>query len=267
MDNVSCNKIDNKINEEIKISVAIPYYNNSQFMKETLEPMLKDDRINEIVIVDDCSKDLGNLINLIKNISIDNTKIRLYKNIMNVGVYLNKLKSLSLCNNEWAILFDSDNKLDKSYIDTLYQNLPWNETYVYAPSWANTLPDYAPYLDYRKYNNNVIDARKVMELRDEIHFKCMMNTCNYFVNVEKYSECMNKYKEDYNYERISSLDSKTLFTDWICEGNSVYVVKDLTYRHRVHPNSNYNLANKSYEKQVHSMLDKKITDYVNSLTS
>ena len=36
---------------ERKISVAIPYYNNSKFMRKTLETLINDDRINEIIIL------------------------------------------------------------------------------------------------------------------------------------------------------------------------------------------------------------------------
>lgn len=247
------------------ISVAIPYYNNSQFMKETLSPMINDDRISEIIIVDDKSNDLDKLIKIILELKCN--KIKLYKNDKNLGVYLNKLKSVSLCSNKWTILFDSDNILDKTYIDTLYSAYPWNDKYIYAPAWANALPDYAPNLDYRKFDNTLFDAKKVIDTRSDTRFGCLMNTCNYFINVKNYTNCMNKYKDNYNYYIISSLDSKTLFTDWICNGNYVYVLKDLVYRHRVHPTSNYTLADKSYENRVHYILDKKVYDYFNSLNN
>ena len=36
-------------------------------------------------------------------------KIKLYQNTNNLGCYHNKLKSISYCSNDWAILLDSDN--------------------------------------------------------------------------------------------------------------------------------------------------------------
>ena len=39
-----------------KISVVIPYYNRSDLIKETLAPLLIDNRIDDIVLCDDRSK-------------------------------------------------------------------------------------------------------------------------------------------------------------------------------------------------------------------
>ena len=63
---------------ERKISVAIPYYNNSKFMNKTLETLLVDKRINEIIITDDMSKDILTLKELINN--LNTSKIKLFVN-------------------------------------------------------------------------------------------------------------------------------------------------------------------------------------------
>ena len=48
-----------------QISVTIPHYNNARFMRETLEYILNDERISEIIICDDCSKDFEELQSIV----------------------------------------------------------------------------------------------------------------------------------------------------------------------------------------------------------
>ena len=120
------------------ISVAIPHYNNARFMPKTLEHILNDDRIVEIIICDDRSKDFDELEALIKK--LDNNKIILFKNEKNIGCYHNKLHTLTKCNQEWVILLDSDNIINKEYIDILYEIEKWNNNIIFAPMWAKTFP-------------------------------------------------------------------------------------------------------------------------------
>lgn len=241
-----------------KISVAIPHYNNSKYFRDTLGPLIKDDRVNEIVVCDDVSKDVEELKNIITELNVNN-KIKLHINEKNLGCYHNKLNSLSKCSNEWAIILDSDNIVDTDYLDCLYNIGTWNDKLIYAPSWAQTFPNKSSrYMDYRKYSDATITKPLFLSLFNDIHFTCLMNTCNYFVPVQKYVNCMNQYT--YNREVINSLDSAVLFSDWLKDDNFVYIVPNMFYKHRLHSDSNYMLANKRYERQVKQ-------DMINKLSS
>ena len=61
--------------EKYKISVIIPIYNSSKFIKRCINTLAKQDfkMAFEIIFVDDASKD--NSIDLIKKIKLDNVKI------------------------------------------------------------------------------------------------------------------------------------------------------------------------------------------------
>ena len=85
---------------ERKISVAIPYYNNSKFMNKTLETLLVDKRINEIIITDDMSKkDISTLKELINN--LNTSKIKLFENVFkNLYCYHNKITAVIKCSND-----------------------------------------------------------------------------------------------------------------------------------------------------------------------
>jgi glycosyltransferase involved in cell wall biosynthesis len=242
-----------------KISLAIPYYNNSRFMYNTLLYPSKDDRINEIIICDDKSEDLDDLNKIIKSINSD--KIKVIINNENLGVYLNKIRSLKYCTNERAILFDSDNILDENYVNILYTK-EWDEKTIYLSGFVSKIDDYNNVFDsfdYRKYEG-VIDKLNFKDKNyNEILFKTMMNTCNYFVPVKKYIECSEKNSIEYDTKLISALDSITLLSDWLVDGNAFDVIKDLTYKHRIHQNSSYlKYANKIDEAAWINILYKKI---------
>jgi glycosyltransferase involved in cell wall biosynthesis len=238
------------------ISIAIPHYNNAEFMTDTLENIVDDVRVAEIIICDDCSNDIEKLESLIKK--INNDKIILFKNEKNIGCYHNKLHTLTKCNHDWVILLDSDNIINKEYIDTLFSIETWNNTLIYAPMWAKTFPGSpSQSLNYSKFKNKFIEHTNYLNYFDDIVFKCLINTCNYFIPVKPYLQIMNKYT--YQREVIDSLDSAVLFTDWLCAKNKVLVVENLTYSHRLHRNSNYTLSSsKKYTNLVENNLISKI---------
>lgn len=255
------NYIKNKIEKERKISVTIPYYNNSSFINDTLESLINDNRIYEIIICDDKSDDIQNLEEIIKKLNCN--KIKLYKNDYNLGCYHNKINSVSKCSCDWAILLDSDNIYDKNSIDAIFQIPFWDMTTIYCPSWAITFPgNPSPMLDYRNYPN-IISKQVYLDNFYNDNFQCLINTCNYFLPVNNFYNCMKDIQQSYDRKYIDSLDSAVLFTDWLSNSNIFKVVDLLQYKHRLHPNSNY-VVSKSheYDNETKNMLITKIKNSI-----
>lgn len=240
------------------ISVGIPHYNNARYMPDTLRHIIDDSRINEIVICDDVSKDLDALEKYL--ISINSSKIKLYKNPKNLGCYLNKLEVISKCTNDYVLILDSDNSVNDDTINILYNLKEWNENIIYAPAWAKTFPGIpSPNLDYRSMANLLVDKKYCLENFDVQRFKCLMNTCNYFLPKINYLNCMNKYKNLYIRDEIDSLDSMILLSDWFENNNNkLFIVKDFIYNHRLHSNSNYVKAIKKYENIIFQRIKYKL---------
>lgn len=240
----------------MKISIAIPFYNNSRFMEKTLEYIITDDRISEIIITDDKSDDdnLNKLIEIIEGIP----KIKLIKNHKNIGVFPNKIKALSLCSNEWGILLDSDNTLGKDYIDILFSNLPWDDKIIYAPEWAKTFPGNPSHmLDYKWLSNKTIDKVKTRDLRSNAKFKCFVNTGNYFLNVKKFITTMNSSDLKFN-DSMSCIDVFYANHIWLMNGNKIKVIKGMQYLHRLHGQSTYTVKSKSKQKYWENQFFNKI---------
>lgn len=239
------------------ISIAIPYYNNSNFMNETLKTIVNDNRISEIVICDDKSNDIGALKKKLEDIS--SNKVKLFENKKNMGCYHNKINSVTKCTNEWCILLDSDNYLEKDYLDRLFEINDWEKNTIYVPDRPKTFPGTpSQNMDYRKYSDQYITKEKYINNFNNINFQCLINTCNYFLPCKEFVLCMKDGFNTYNRNIIDCLDSAVLFTDWLCK-NKIKVVKGLEYYHRLHSNSNYmNGLSRKYEGNVKAQLLSKI---------
>jgi glycosyltransferase involved in cell wall biosynthesis len=208
---------------------------------EAINVSIHDDRVNEIIICDDNSNDIIKLEKIIND--INSTKIKLYKNQINLGCYHNKIETISKCTNEWAILLDSDNVIGKDYIDTLFNITEWEKNIIYHPCWAKTFPsEPSVFLDFRCYNNTIITKTFYLNNFNNNNFQCLINNCNYFLPVNSFIKCMNQYKDIHKREEMDVLDSAVLFTDWLLNNNNFIVVENLIYGHRLHPNSNYMLS-------------------------
>jgi glycosyltransferase involved in cell wall biosynthesis len=247
-----------------KISLAIPHYNNSNFIFDAILPALTDNKVSEIIICDDYSNDIDNLLILLNN--INNNKIKLFINNENKGAYHNKIDTLSKCTNEWAILLDSDNIISSSYIDKLFEIPQWDKTVIYAPSNAVTFPGYPnPDLNFSIYEKIIITKNVYINEFENDIFRCLTNNCNYFLPVKTFLSCMKPVRYLYDRSKMEALDGVALFTDWIHNNNTFIIVEGLQYHHRIHPNSMYALSKtKIYGDEVREKLLEKILTIPNT---
>ena len=104
-----------KENKLQKISVGIPTFNSSIYLEECLRSLLKQKTIDEILISDDCSKDLE-LFKIEEIVGKYNKKlpIILYKNPKNQGAFVNKLNLIHASKNKYIYILDSDNIAGKN---------------------------------------------------------------------------------------------------------------------------------------------------------
>lgn len=223
----------------MKLSLALTNYNRYEMLLESFDKVLKDDRISEIVISDDCSErsiydKLVNEFQLPKY-----HKVKMFRNEINVNMSRNKFKVISYCENQWAILFDSDNIIDLDYLDAL-------ETCEVAMSDPAIIfmPDFAkPGFNYTKFGGNFIDSYNAGKIVLDSMGNCCFNTANYVVNRDYY---MSVYK--HNPEHLAS-DTIWHNLNHLKYGGSFYVVPTMEYFHRQHPGSgflqdiNINMAN------------------------
>lgn len=208
-----------------KINVCIPYYNRADMVMETLEYLLIDDRIDEIIMMDDCSP-IEDYYKLIEN-TWNMKKVKLVKNIKNFHVQHNKRNAISFSKNEWCIILDNDNQINKDFVDKLFQIENWNKNIIYHPACA------CPTFDYRQFNGQTITKENVNKYCDYPIVMTLLNTNNYFVNRDEF---LRVYQ--YNSE-VRGADGLYNSYNWLRVSNGIFMVHDLIYQHRVHIGSEF----------------------------
>ncbi len=89
----------------MKISVCMASYNGSKFIKNQITSILSQlAKSDQLVIVDDCSFD--NTVNIIE--SIKDPRIKLFKNIKNIGVVGTFNRALKIAKGDIVLLSDQD---------------------------------------------------------------------------------------------------------------------------------------------------------------
>ena len=102
-------------------TIVIPTYNSSKYLEELLSSALYLKHLNELIIVDDNSKDVEfkQLLNIIEKHKYQKLNIKITRNEVNLGGFRNKRKGVSLSSNEVIYQVDSDNVLSKKTINFL----------------------------------------------------------------------------------------------------------------------------------------------------
>lgn len=210
------------------LTLAITTFNRTDMLYECFSAIRNDERITEIVIVDDCSspacfQHLSTYFELLKC-----DKIKIFRNNSNLGVYRNKKRSVELSTSEWVIVFDSDNIIGKDYIDRIF-SFDWNPDHAYLPEFAK------PTFDYRNFSGMTIAKNNAASISQHRGFGALINTMNALYHKETYLQL-------WNTETIiepNNSDSIYLNYLFLNAGKKLSVVKGLEYFHRVHKGSHY----------------------------
>jgi len=206
------------------ISLCITSWNRDSLTFDCFRQVLNDERVSEIVIVDDHSDEriYNNLVFMCNGLD----KVKIYRNETNLGCYHNKRRSVELASNKWVIVFDSDNTMTKEYLDAIPE--VWVESNIYQPEFAR------PHFDFTKFAGSVISKEFVKGYMRQKHFTTMLNAMNFFINREKYLEVFDTSKSE-----PWTADSIYFNYLWLKAGYKIYVVPNLQYDHLVHNGSHY----------------------------
>ncbi len=237
------------------ITVAIPYYNCEKYLEQALEIPLSSDFVSEIIIHDDCSDN---------KIESTHPKIKVYRNETNVGAFKNKYLAVSKSTNEWVYLLDSDNYFFENSLE-IVKNINTQRGKYYSPSQLHLVDDgLDPKLDGKivKYDFRSVDSNEAKELlKSEFweEFCWFINTGNFFVHRDDYIQSMKDVYEDSNYPYFEA-DAIVFCYNWLKKRNSIEIIENLCYNHRVRSNSyshsvgNRNTNSLEYHKNLMAQL-------------
>lgn len=208
-----------------KISLCIPTWEREEMLYESFMGVYEDPRISEIVIVDDCSN--PDLFERVQNFCNFHPKIKLFRNAINLDCYRNKREAISKAANQWLIILDSDNIIDTSYLDRIFEIKEWTKDVAYMPSFA------MPLFNYEAYEYVLFSKYNIAEYIDKPMVSTCLNCFNYFVNRDEY---LKVWQSDIDPHTADSLLHNY---NWLCANNLIYIVPKLYYQHRVHDGSHY----------------------------
>lgn len=209
----------------MKLTLAITVYNRYEMLLESFANVIDDDRIDQILIMDDHSDE--EYWKKIKDLPAYNPKIKVVRQLQNRGMSVNKRDAIFNSKNEWVIIGDSDNVFGKDYVDALFKGTDWASRVIHCPEFAK------PHFDYRN----------IPQVYNIKHFgkpdfsnpmvSCFFNTCNYVVNREKYLSVWQENK--------GVIASDTIWFNylWLKAGNYFDIVDNMQYVHRVHDGSGF----------------------------
>lgn len=209
------------------ISIAIPYHGDRlKWVSKTVQNVHDIEGLQEIVFtIDPSSYPYDNLIEYSKSYP----KVKIHINDRTLMVFRNKIKAVSMCNSPWVILLDSDNVIDRNYLNIALSTNK-QDNIIYQPSKA------LPHLDYSSLNGMVITKENIKSLITDRTVEMAFNTCNYILNRGEWLEAVNSF------DGIKDpTGSDTAQINYLClkKGMSLCIVKDLEYQHAVHDGSTY----------------------------
>lgn len=207
-------------------SLALTTYNRPEMTIESFNQVINDTRISEVVIVDDFSKakHINKLHDYVRHHKYYD-KIKLHLNQKNLGMMANKKRAIELSNFNWVIILDSDNIIDKSYLNAIPERL--NTEVIYCPSFAK------PHFDYRKFSGWLVGPEEAKKMVKDNMGNACLNTCNYLVHRETY---LSVWENDLE---VKGTDTISFAIQWFKAGKRFYITPKLEYNHRVHKGSGF----------------------------
>lgn len=232
----------------MKISIAIPFYNTSRYLRQALKLGLQDDRVSEIVIVDDCSKQEE--YEKLREITKPYSKVKVCRNIMNVGELRNTYTAFCFCSNAWVITLHGDNYLLPEYIDAIYKIPIWQKDIIYCPAYGNHKG-----IDYRQFAGQCFHRYNIGEFFEEhpAVIGTFLNTGNNFGHRFSFLEIATRILD---FPKKAYIDGVFNY-EWLKSGHFLCVVEGMNYVHRMHKNSAWRV-NKKHIKPAWDKIIKKL---------
>lgn len=104
------------------ISILITVYNRANFIAEAIESVLASTYTDfEVIIVDDCSEDKS--VEIAKGFEKLDNRIKVYKNLTNLGDYNNRNKAASYATGEYLKYLDADDLLYPHCLEVMVKAL------------------------------------------------------------------------------------------------------------------------------------------------
>jgi GT2 family glycosyltransferase len=262
------------------ISLAIPFFNTSEYFTDCIKYAIDDDFVDEIIVNDDCSRqdEFDKLLSLVAG----KDKVKVFRNDHNLGAFRNKYVTVKNCSNLWVYLLDSDNYPFEETYDVIrgipddYSDICFapRKLYYYKDSTKlkfrekfkqmiksllilkNKYGEYENIADHSfKYDQIGLKETKDAIREETEWFDFFINTGNYVFNRDMYLDSLKEAFED---ERTPLLhaDTAAAFYFWLKNDGKFVVVDKLRHIHRIRPESYWHACGSDSMNSVNYYKDK-----------
>ncbi len=144
---------------EIKLSVIIPAFNAASYLSETLNSLINQSHVKEILIVDDGSTD--NTFQLINQYTQRYSHIHSFQNDVNRGISYSRNKAIYAARSDWVLFMDADDVAADDLCEKLIYELLRLVPTIPAQPWHLIYPAYLQIDQHGTNINGVIRGRKL----------------------------------------------------------------------------------------------------------
>ena len=213
------------INNDL-ISIITPFKNSSIYIEECINSILKQTIENwELIIVDDYSTD--NSYDIVRKISLNDKRIKLYKNNSNNGIIEALRIGLDKSSGNYITRMDSDDLMDSIKLEELYTNLKKTGKGFISTSCVKYFSKEGIGVGYKNYEDWLNSLMVNKNNYTDIYKECVIPSPNWMIHKKDLLACggfdFDIYPEDYdlvfrfyknNIKVISSLKKLHLWRDY-----------------------------------------------------
>ena len=134
------------------IGVIIPNYNSGTYIRKCLDSLLEQEyKVNEIIVVDDCSTDDSPKI--VKEYMKRNNNIILLENEKNMGVSYSRNRGIENTKSEYIMFCDSDDWYEKQATKKMMEKVEDGADFVFAGYYITYKDGRKIEVKYNTFNN------------------------------------------------------------------------------------------------------------------
>ena len=160
------------LDTELRISVIIPAFNAASYLSETLDSLVNQSHVSEILLVDDYSTD--DTFQLITQYTQRYSHIHSFQNDVNLGVSFSRNKAIHAASSDWVLFMDADDVAREDLSEKLIGELLRLKSTLPAQPWHLIYPAYLQINQHGNKIYGVIRGRQ-LDFRDAFGYEILRN--------------------------------------------------------------------------------------------
>ena len=222
-----------------KVSIVVPMFNAEKDIHRCVESLLCQTYQDiEIVLVDDGSTD--NTVCLCREFENSNKSIRIIERNTNGGVSLARLKGAESCEGEYILFVDSDDWVEKDYVEDMVLNLDGGDIVASGISkeWEQPIPG-----NEEEYNKIEVGIYASKDERGQLYRQMLYFGYPFEFGVLPYM-CNKIYRRSIILELLREIDKRiydgedvAIIYEYLLLAKKIIVTKSCKYHYCIHNDS------------------------------